>query len=37
MESAGSAGSWCFEHQYVQGVPKQNWGNKDGLLHGLIC
>jgi len=24
MESAGSAGSWCFQHQCVQGVPKQN-------------
>jgi len=22
MESAGSVGRWCFEHQCVQGVPK---------------
>jgi len=36
MEAAGSAGGWCFQHQLVQGVFKQNKGNKDGLLHGLI-
>jgi len=24
MESAGLAGGWCFQHQCVQGVPKQN-------------
>ena len=36
MESAGSAGSWCFQHQCVEGVFKQNKENKDGLLHGLI-
>ena len=24
MESAGSAGSWCFQHRCVQEVPKQN-------------
>jgi len=36
MESAGSAGTWCFQHQCVQRVFKQNKGNKDGLLHELI-
>jgi len=36
MESAGSAGSWCLQHQRFQRVFKQKKGNKDGLLHGLI-
>jgi len=36
MESAGSACSWCFQPQCVQGVFKQNKGNKDRILHGLI-
>jgi len=35
MESALLAGSWCFQHQCIQGMFKQNKGNQDGLLYGL--